>query len=79
MVALEPLVVQPPLPVERLYDDFLEIVALRPPAENFARPVGASDDDGRVTLRRGPISTLKSTPETFFTTSITSLTVAPWP
>jgi hypothetical protein len=73
LVAL-PAIVQPALPVERLAHDVVQIVALRRPAERALRPAGAGDEGRRVAR-----TILKSTLDTLFTTSITSLTVCPWP
>src|SRR5262249_20841423 len=41
-------VVQPALPVERLFDDGVEVVALRAPAERGADEIGLGDDRGGI-------------------------------
>src|SRR5208337_3447635 len=43
-----PAVVQAPLPVERLAHDVVQFIARRLPAEDGLRPIGASDDGGRI-------------------------------
>ena len=61
-------------------DDGGKIVETRLPAKRRAHLLRVGDDAGRIAgPRRGAVSTLKSTPDTRLTVSITSSTEKPWP
>ncbi len=65
------------LPVERLAHDQFEVVILRRPARTSFTRVFCATTAAESPGRRGPISTVKSTPDAFFTVSITSSTRSP--
>jgi hypothetical protein len=65
---------QPPLPVERLAHDLIQIVVLRFPSELGANPIIGGTIAAGSPGRRPELRTGKPTPDTCFTTSMTSST-----
>ena len=60
-------------------DNCRKVIKLRLPIKNGADLLGCRDHCAGSPGRRGAFSTLKSTPETHLTVSMTSRTDKPWP